>query len=161
MGGFGSGDWCRVNRKTTVEESLKLAVKEFRGQLNPYACGKFVWTLASGGKFSVGYHVTSDVPPSVLLHYRLSGAEEVQILVELQTTPTRFGGQRHWFTCPLSVNGKACARRAGKLYLPPGARYFGCRKCHELTYRSSQTAHQEERLIGRITRMLAFAKPGQ
>ena len=26
----------------------------------------------------------------------------------------------------------------GKLYLPPGARYFGCRRCHELTYRSCQ-----------------------
>ncbi len=23
-------------------------------------------------------------------------------------------------------------------YLPPSARYFGCRHCHELTYRSAQ-----------------------
>ena len=26
----------------------------------------------------------------------------------------------------------------GKLYLPPGGRYFGCRHCHDLTYRSRQ-----------------------
>jgi hypothetical protein len=26
----------------------------------------------------------------------------------------------------------------GKLYLPPHARYFGCRHCHELTYTSCQ-----------------------
>jgi hypothetical protein len=29
-------------------------------------------------------------------------------------------------------------RRVGKLYLPPGERYFGCRCCHRLTYRSVQ-----------------------
>jgi hypothetical protein len=26
----------------------------------------------------------------------------------------------------------------GKLYLPPPARYFGCRHCHDLTYTSCQ-----------------------
>jgi hypothetical protein len=26
----------------------------------------------------------------------------------------------------------------GKLYLPPYSRYFGCRLCHDLTYRSAQ-----------------------
>jgi hypothetical protein len=26
----------------------------------------------------------------------------------------------------------------GKLYLPPGGRYFGCRHCYGLTYRSCQ-----------------------
>ena len=25
-----------------------------------------------------------------------------------------------------------------KLYLPPGSRYFGCRRCHRLTYTSCQ-----------------------
>ena len=34
-----------------------------------------------------------------------------------------------------------------QLYLPPGGRYFGCRECHGLAYRSSQEAHQEERLF--------------
>lgn len=26
-----------------------------------------------------------------------------------------------------------------KLYLPPGAQYFGCRSCYDLTYESAQT----------------------
>ncbi|MBW3599539.1 MAG: hypothetical protein KY475_19980 [Planctomycetes bacterium] len=50
----------------------------------------------------------------------------------------------------LVVRGVACQRRAGKLYLPPGAKYFGCRTCHDLTYRSSQEAHQAERLFAQL-----------
>jgi hypothetical protein len=84
------------------------------------------------------------------LHYRWADKEEVNIPVRLTTTPTQFGRPRYWFICPLIVRGIACNRRAGKLYLPPGAKYFGCRKCHELTYRSCQEAHQTERLFGRL-----------
>ena len=32
-----------------------------------------------------------------------------------------------------------CGARVKKLYLPPGTRYFGCRRCHDLTYESVQT----------------------
>lgn len=73
-------------------------------------------------------------------------SEDVRIPVRLQTTPTQFGGERWWFTCPLVVNGIACNRRVGKLYLPPRAKYFGCRTCHGLTYQSSQEAHKMKRL---------------
>lgn len=31
-----------------------------------------------------------------------------------------------------------CQRRVRKLYLPPGAKYFGCRTCYKLTYQSVQ-----------------------
>ena len=58
--------------------------------------------------------------PTITLHYRWRDSEDVRIPVRLQTTPTQFGGERWWFTCPLIVNGVACNRRAGKLYLPPG-----------------------------------------
>ena len=50
--------------------------------------------------------------------------------VRLITTPCRFGGKRYWFSCP----GTDCGKRVGKLYLPPGASYFLCRHCHDLTY---------------------------
>src|SRR5262249_40379452 len=76
--------------------------------------------------------------------------ESISIPVRLATTATQCGGRRWWFVCPLTVRGIACNRRAGKLYLPPGAKYFGCRKCHDLTYRSCQEAHQTERLFGRL-----------
>jgi len=38
---------------------------------------------------------------------------------------------RHWFECPL------CRRCSFKLYLPPGAAVYACRRCHHLTYTSS------------------------
>jgi hypothetical protein len=55
-----------------------------------------------------------------------------------------------WFQCPLMVNGSACNRRVGRLYLPPGARFFGCRACHLLSYQSSQTAHRDERMFAQF-----------
>lgn len=60
----------------------------------------------------------------------------VQYPVQLVTTPCHLGGVRWWFICPLVVNGKVCGRRMRKLYLR--GRYFGCRHCHGLAYRSSQ-----------------------
>lgn len=35
-----------------------------------------------------------------------------------------------------SSSGRHSFRRVGELYLPPGARYFGCRHCHRLTYKT-------------------------
>ena len=40
------------------------------------------------------------------------------------------------------------------LYLPPGARHFGCRLCHGLTYLSCQEAHVLERMAERLSRRL-------
>ncbi len=153
MGGFGSGNWYRFDKKSTVEESLTLAMRDFRGRIDAHSSGTFTWTWASGNKYSIGYFVTWGDAPTITLHYRWRDSEDVQIPVHLQSTPTQFGGERWWFTCPLIVSGAACNGRSGKLHLPPGAKYFGCRKCHDLTYRSCQEAHQEERLFASIGRM--------
>jgi hypothetical protein len=152
MGGTGSGNWWRwQGRKSTVEESLSLAMKDFRRRLYSNAAGTFTWTWAGGGKSSIGYFVTWNCDaPTATLHYRWRDREDVRIPVLLEATPTQFGGRRWWFICPLIVRGIACNRRAGKLYLPPGAKYFGCRKCHDLTYRSCQEAHKDERGFGRL-----------
>src|SRR5436309_2544304 len=34
---------------------------------------------------------------------------------------------------------------ADELYLPPQGRYFGCRRCHDLTYTSCQESHKCDR----------------
>jgi hypothetical protein len=57
----------------------------------------------------------------------------------LTATRPHFGGRRWWFQCPLVVDGVPCRRRCLVLYRPWGAPFFGCRQCHQLTYRSSQT----------------------
>jgi hypothetical protein len=43
-----------------------------------------------------------------------------------------------------------CKRRCFKLYEPPGADYFGCRECYDLTYHSAQTAHEFDTLYKHI-----------
>lgn len=145
-----------MSRKDTVERSLVLAVKDFRKSLHPYGSGSFTWTWGSGAQASIGYSVTFHGEcPVVNLEYRSFG-EEIRIPVRMQTTPTQFGGQRWWFTCPLIVNGVPCQRRVGKLYSSSRSRYFGCRTCQGLTYRSCQEAHSEERRVGTVEGQLAY-----
>jgi hypothetical protein len=152
MGGFGSGGCHRWGgKKSTVEESLVIGMKDLRRRLYAGMTGMLSWTWTSGRKSSISYFVTGGPElPTVTLLYRWNDKEDVRFPVSLEVTPTHFGGLRWWFTCPLIVRNIACNRRAGKLYLPPGAKYFGCRKCHGLTYRSCQEAHHTERLFGRL-----------
>jgi hypothetical protein len=42
--------------------------------------------------------------------------------------------------------------RVGKLYLPLGSRYFGCRHCHELTYASCQESHKYDTMFRYMAR---------
>lgn len=75
------------------------------------------------------------------ISYRVSMTCDAQIAdmnIVLTATRTSFGALRWWFMCPFLKEGNPCNRRVGKLYLPPGTRYFGCRHCHNLTYRSVQ-----------------------
>ena len=67
--------------------------------------------------------------------------EALDYRVDLQTTRPNFGGLRWWFTCPLVVAGRPCRRRCEKLYLSPGAKYYGCRVCYDLSY----TSRREDR----------------
>ncbi len=66
----------------------------------------------------------------------------IQYAVEVISGPCRFGGKRHWFRCPLLRGSSSCGKRVLKLFLPPGGRYFGCRKCYDLTYWSVQQHDQ-------------------
>ena len=54
--------------------------------------------------------------------------------VRLVSTECNYGGKRWWFVCPLTVDGRSCSRRVGKLY--KDGNYFGCRHCYDLTYSS-------------------------
>ena len=67
--------------------------------------------------------------------------------VELTATPCNYGGVRLWFVCPLYIAGRPCRRRVGKLYLPPGRRYFGCRHCYNLTYISAQEGQKRHKSL--------------
>ena len=57
---------------------------------------------------------------------------------------------RHRKAVPMRLGG----RRAGKLYLPSVARYFGCRRCYDLTYRSCQESHKFDTMWAELGRHL-------
>jgi hypothetical protein len=105
--------------------------------------GEWCWyrdTAMKEKTSGIGYEVntTTQSPWLRLFHSFSRSGESVDYRITLLTTTPRFGGLRWWFLCPLVVNGRSCERRVGKLYLPPRGRYFGCRHCHQLTYRSCQ-----------------------
>jgi hypothetical protein len=85
------------------------------------------------------------------LSYKIKDSTEekriIRYIVDLTTTDLPWGGKRFWFQCPII----GCRNRVAKLYLPPNSVYFGCRNCHNLTYRSSQ----EQRAFASLYRSLA------
>jgi len=148
----GKGRWIRLDTKTTVEASLKLPISSIRKPFHRESGGTLTWTWMSNGPISIDYFIRPNAgKPFVILDYLWRKTEQVAIPVDFQSTPTQFGGRRWWFTCPLILNGIACNRRVGKLYLPASAKYFGCRHCHKLAYRSSQEAYQVERAFCFLT----------
>jgi LSD1 subclass zinc finger protein len=146
MGGPTSGNWFPRCKKDTVEDALALDVRNLRPAIRAHVADTFSVTWGMNHRnASIGLSIEWDAAgpwdaavPIVTLDYSYND-EEVCIRVRLESTPTNFYGERWWFTCPLIVDGVTCERRVGKLYLPPGARYFRCRVCHDLTYRSCQT----------------------
>ena len=156
MGGFGSGRWERSHRKTTVEESLVINFDDLRNHMRADVLIRIYWMSNGETLNAINYFMMSNENgPIVCLAYCYAG-EEVLLPIELQTSSTNHRGRRLWFTCPLTINGEKCDRRVGKLYLPPSSKYFGCRTCHDLTYTSSQQAHYEDRIDGRIESMAKF-----
>src|SRR5262245_37562472 len=143
MGGPFSGRWQWHSKATTVEDCRQLDANRWAREkiLEPgvHHWGSWAWwrdAARTEQTASIAYEVdTLDLPTAqVRLRYNLTRTgESLDYAVDLQTTPAGFGGVRWWFTCPLVVNGRACQRRVGKLYLPPGGRYFGCRHCYRLT----------------------------
>ena len=152
MGGYGSTRWIGHWPKQTVEGCRCLSVNRWRreGIVAPETHGRGLWGWHDAEteevRARIGYEVqTTAVSGWVRLMYTfssVSGGEEkkseLDYRTQLVTTPCHFGGMRWWFRCGLMVNARPCGRRVAKLYLPPRAKCFGCRHCHNLTYRSAQ-----------------------
>lgn len=149
MGGRGSGSWYRWNKKDTVDDGLSLDINKLvrDGRIvRGYGAGSMRWTNTRTGEetASIGFILDplGEDGLTMRLRYTKTGRnndkESLDYPIMLQTTRPNYGGRRWWFTCPLVVNGRPCRRRVGKLYLPPGGKYFGCRHCYNLTYKSCQ-----------------------
>ena len=115
------------------------------GLLDKYSIATISWDRALLGRTDEAKIIvnTIDTSPWIWLIYAITDGMtgERSVLsysVRLDTTPCHYGGVRYWFLCPLLVDGAACGRRVGKLHLPPGGRYFGCRHCHKLSHDSRE-----------------------
>src|SRR5579864_7503350 len=134
--------------RLTVEDCLPLTVESFH-RARTWECisgatGTASWTSSQGVLGKVDYTMQDDTDGVAIRiprqYTRICGALRLleECLIPITTTAPHLGGKRHWFRCPIVRNGKTCGRRVGRLYLPPGAAVFGCRRCFYLTYRSTQ-----------------------
>src|SRR5262249_26212575 len=139
MGGLGSGE--RFSKKAVVEGRLTIDTTDLK-RLNllalgtTYRAGSLHWHGGEdrGSSSSVGYALDLDGSVGTFwLRYQMGQpAESLSYPVRMVAMGCHLGGVRWWFLCPLSKNGVACGRRVRKLYLR--GKYFGCRRCHDLTY---------------------------
>jgi hypothetical protein len=140
MGGVGSGNWYRFNKKTTTGEceSVDLRYLHREGLLKPGRWFSLRWSRADRETGSIRIAVEgNDKPQRVLLLYRHRIGpgdewEDVQEPVSLEWTACNFGGERPWFIFP----GAGCGRRVALLY--GLGKYFLCRHCYDLVYESQR-----------------------
>ncbi len=162
MGGLGSGNRDhRWRKKTVVEDCLEIDANRWMREgilrADVHRTGSWRWTYTAGGSFLVNYEVNTldQLAASVHLWYSWEWTatkerDSANYRVDLTATRPHLGGLRWWFLCPLTVNHRACTRQVGRLYLPPDARYFGCRHCYDLTYTTCQKSHKFDRFHRRM-----------
>jgi hypothetical protein len=162
MGGPGSGRWVHAATKPTVEGSYALDSRKWTRELIIQPHGRWIgsttWRHLDTQEVlsSIGVEISCEEDFGVVrLKYTRTQndgeKEDLDYPARLVTTRPHLGGLRWWFVCPLVRDGIPCARRVAKLYRR--TRYFGCRRCLGLAYRSSQEAHQSdrnERMLGKL-----------
>lgn len=108
------------------------------GLLSGWRTTTLVWTNNwDNHKNTIGFQADT-ASGYMRLHYTQTSwdgnKESLDYKIPLTTSACNFGGVRYWFICPFSTGGKYCGRRVGVLYLAD--KYFACRYCNDLTYRS-------------------------
>ena len=155
------------DKKDTVEDcrSVSIAFLNKHGYFRYYSSksGRIFWTNSFGEETgSIGINVTiMDGQNFVRFYYTVTDRNtgektDYDYKVSLTTTPCYFGGVRYWFICPLYRSGVYCGRRVGKLYEAPGAVYFGCRHCYDLSYESRNKSHSG--WIGQVGYLLTLER---
>lgn len=131
--------------KNTCETSRDLSIRMLKryGYLNAgFHAGTLTWTQGFSGQTStvgIAVYLYRD-DPTICLRYFYINSDGIKIYVEqtvgVTSTPCFFGGKRYWLVCPLIRNGLPCRQRVGVLY--GEGKYFGCRRCYDLVYKSQQ-----------------------
>lgn len=153
MGGYGSGRWNHHDKRRTVDASIVLDIKQFRihDLIKPDLQKQGVLQWHRGEKVLASVRFTVDLcvgHQGLRLQYRAakddgSWQKDLDYIIPIDELRSYLRPERFYFLCPLHPNNGnlQCMRRCQKLYLPLGAVQFGCRACHNLTYRSCQESH--------------------
>lgn len=142
MGGYGSGTRGTGRRKTLVESCRCLEVKPG---------GKVHGTMPDGSwRMTIEPHGDAAY---LELHGDRDGWKAEQSIEVVFWNP-RFGGKSIWLLCPW------CRTKSRKLYAPPGAWRYGCRRCWNLTYWTVQNAHFYDRGVMGFWTMAIARKMG-
>jgi hypothetical protein len=149
VGGFGSGE--RWSKKDTVEGRYSIDTADLKK-----------WKLLTPGITnrvgSFEWGRTGNEKPSSSVSYLLTIGPDSGTIRLMYSIKSHLGGARWWLICPLVRNNVACGRRVRKLYLC--GKYFGCRHCHNLTYRSQQESDSRVYALARAG-LDAMPKIGQ
>lgn len=138
-------------KKTTVEECATISLSQLarEGYLRAgvgYG-GSLRWMRSDGSTAAnIGIAVNTKDSEDAWLHlsYSVNG-QSVAYRVRLVSRSCNFGGMRWYMVCPVCDD-----RRVMKLHLPSSGRYFGCRDCHDLTYKSAQ---ESDKRVNRLRKL--------
>jgi len=141
MGGIGSGNWYRWDKRTTTEEvhSVDIRYMKKQGLLKCNSAGTLSWSRGDEQTGWIRYQVYGSYLR--LIYRSRSHGEEWQNMDEriyFQRTPCHYGGERLWFSCP------QCHKRIAVIY-GHGSRFL-CRHCYDLPY-TSQSESRLERMM--------------
>lgn len=156
-------------RAGIVEDCLTLDTGEFvRSGLLESLCSRVrvVWNCAVSGEQIGSAYVTGDpdcdgsspAALNITLFNKLGGLSGSGT-VPLDVSLTFFGGLRYWFRCPTQRDGRLCGARTRILYLPPLAKFFACRDCHDLTYASCRASHAYDTMFAGLTKLIPNSTP--
>ena len=148
MGGCGSTRCFLHDKKHMVDEYHQLYIRAFDKVLLADVC-------SAGGKVYYADSRTVKLVDKVLRKYGIDRKPLPRIQgIAVDRIPMRYGGQRYYLLCP------KCGRRCEILYFPDTwVHIAACRLCYDLTYQSSQEAHQLDRgVLGDLGRRIETVK---
>jgi hypothetical protein len=128
--------------RTTCESCTSIDVRRWHREGRLRAGQHFSCSWTRGGQTAGSIAVRSESEAVVLIYRSRSWGASAWKLIEQRVpiawTACHLGGQRPWFVCSISCNGRYCGRRAALLY--GAGELFACRRCYGLAYASQQEA---------------------
>lgn len=126
--------------RATCEPCMSIDVRRWHQQGRLHPSQHFYWSWTRGGELAGSISVCTEMDAVVLIYLSRSwgGSEwkSVEQRVLITWTACHLGGQRPWFVCSVSHQGRFCGRRAAVLY--GASELFACRLCYGLAYASQQ-----------------------